>query len=315
MDNTAKNYFQCDCHKWTFSFRRLDVFTYISVIASQSRWERDSYLYKLILLCLPDYLLFFPKSYLEGCIFTLHLNDYFHPHYHSGLPQGAVLSTTLLPLYLSDMLRSPHTHLTLYMDNAALLSQSWHPDTIFRRLSQAVTNLLKYFTKWKLRLNTDRTETIPFSKHCPSVLGLLFTFVPWTSAVQYLGCLLDSKLLYTEHLHTIANRATAVLCNIFTLLAQDSLLTKPMKLTLYKLLIWSILTYATPVYSSTCPFNYLKLQVIQNKHLWVIGNYPTCITLLALNPSQSSSTDSQQSFLLTALPTPHSWSKKSGITP
>jgi len=221
----------------------------------------------------------------------------------SGLPQGAVLSTTLFSLYLSDMLRSPHTHLTLYIDDTALLSQSWHPDTVFRRLSQAVTTLLKYFTKWKLRFNTNRTETILFSKCCPSVLGLSQihgTFVPWALAVQYLGCLLDSKLLYIEHLPTIANRATAILCNIFTVLAQDSVLAKPMKLTLYKLLIWSILTHTTPVYS--CPSNYLKLHVIQNKRLWVTGNYPTCITLLALNSSHSSSTDLQPNFL--PIPTP-----------
>ena len=128
-----------------------------------------------------------------------------------------MLSTTLFPLYLSDMLCSPHTYLTLYTDYTALLSQSWHPDTVFIRLSQAVMTLLKYFTKWKLQLNTHRTETIPFSKCCAAVLGSLQihdTFVPWASAVQYLGCPLDSKLLYTKHFNTITNRATAVLCNI-----------------------------------------------------------------------------------------------------
>jgi len=66
--------------------------------------------------------------------------------------------------------------------------------------------------------------------------------VPWASAMRYLGLVLDSKLLYARHLHTIANKATGVLCNIFSLLAQDPTLTQSNKLTLYKLLIRSILT-------------------------------------------------------------------------
>jgi hypothetical protein len=97
---------------------------------------------------------------------TVHLNDTTStPKSNtSGLPQGAVLSTTLFTLYLPDMPRPPHTHLVLYADDTALLSQSWLSDTISRRLSNALTTLHKYFTKWKLRLNTHKTETILFSK-------------------------------------------------------------------------------------------------------------------------------------------------------
>ena len=49
-------------------------------------------LFKLISLHLPDYLLFFLKSYLEGRTFTVHLNDttYTPKPTSSGLPQGAV---------------------------------------------------------------------------------------------------------------------------------------------------------------------------------------------------------------------------------
>jgi hypothetical protein len=55
-------------------------------------------------------------------------------------------------------------------------------------------------------------------------------------------CKLCARLLYTQHLHTVSNKATAVLCNIFPLLARDLTLTQAKKLTLYKLLIRSILT-------------------------------------------------------------------------
>jgi hypothetical protein len=89
-------------------------------------------LYKLILLHFPPYLLFFLQSYLEDRTFTVHLNgtNLMPKQTPSGLLQGAVLSSTLFALYLSDMPHPPHTHLVLYADDTALLSQSLHPVTI-----------------------------------------------------------------------------------------------------------------------------------------------------------------------------------------
>jgi hypothetical protein len=115
--------------------------------------------------------LFFLKSYLEGHIFNVHLNDSTSTPKltPSGLIQDAVLMTTLFSLYLSDKPCPPHTHPTLYADDTALLSQSWRPDTISCRLSNPVMTLLKYCNMWKLWLNTHETETILFSKcHPPS---------------------------------------------------------------------------------------------------------------------------------------------------
>jgi len=45
-------------------------------------------------------------------------------------------------------------------------------------------------------------------------------------------------------------------------------------LTLYKLLIRSILTHAVPVCSSTCSSMYHIFQVVQPRYLRVIGNHP-----------------------------------------
>jgi hypothetical protein len=121
--------------------------------------------FKFIPLHLPDYLLFFLKCYFEGRIFTVHLNDSTSTpkSIPSGLPQVAVLSTTLFSLYLYDMPRPPHTYYAFYADDT-VLSQSWPPDTISYRLSNAIMTIRKYFTVWKPRLYTHKTESILFSK-------------------------------------------------------------------------------------------------------------------------------------------------------
>jgi hypothetical protein len=168
----------------------------------------------------------------------------------SGLPQGAVLWTTLFPLYLSDMPYPPHTQLALYADDIALLSQSWRPDTISRRLSTAIMTLDKYFTTWKLRLNNNKTEAVLFSKRflpLPGPNQFHDTFGPEASTVRYLDLILGSKPLFNRHLHTVAHKATSVFYNIFPRLARDSALTQTNTLNLYKLIIRSSLTYTAPL--------------------------------------------------------------------
>jgi len=70
------------------------------------------------------------------------------------------------------------------------------------------------------------------------------------------------------------HKAIGIFLQLFPLLAPDSMLSIPNKITLYKLFIHSVLTYAAPVWSNTSSSNYRRLQILQSKCLHVIGNYP-----------------------------------------
>jgi hypothetical protein len=85
----------------------------------------------------------------------------------AGLPQGAVLSPIFFTLYITDIPRLPQVQLALYADDTAVLTQSWRPDTISRRFNQAADRLIKYFTHWRIRVNTAKTEAIIFTKRRP----------------------------------------------------------------------------------------------------------------------------------------------------
>jgi hypothetical protein len=84
---------------------------------------------------------------------------------------------------------------------------------------------------------------------------------PWLSAVQYLGLMLDSKLLY-KHLHTVANKFTGVVCNIFLFLSRDSTLMQSS--TNYSHWIQPLSGFPTT-----------SNQVIRKKSIRVTGIYPT----------------------------------------
>jgi hypothetical protein len=119
-------------------------------------------LYKLISFKLSTYLICILRAFLEGRSFTVRLNDAFSTPKNtpSDLRQGTVLSTTLFAIYISDMPHPPNTQMALYANDTALLAQSWLTDTIVRRLTHAMALLNRYFTKWKLRVNINKTVAI-----------------------------------------------------------------------------------------------------------------------------------------------------------
>jgi len=197
------------------------------------------------------------------------------------------------------MLHPPNTQLALYADDTAILTQSWRTDTIARRLTHAMTMLHRYFTKWKLRVNINKTEAILFTKRRPAFpcpLQFQHTAIPCNPHIRYLGLVLDSKLLFTKHLHSVIHKATGTFLKLFPLLARNSTLSPHNKLTLYKLPIRPVFTFVAPVWSNTSSTNHRQLQILQSKCLTVIGNYPrrtpshTYTLLLTSNPFTSLST-------------------------
>jgi hypothetical protein len=92
-----------------------------------------------------------------------------------------------------------------------------------------------------------------------------------------------AQLLFTRHLTSATHKATGIFLQLFPLLARDSTLSIPNKITLYKLFICSVFTYAAPVWSNTSSSNYRRLQILQSKCLRVIGNYPRCTPIPRLH--------------------------------
>ena len=145
--------------------------------------------FKLSLLKIPAYLLKILRSFLENRSYYVHVQYSRSPLIHplAGLPQGAVLSTTLFILYIADIPHPPNIHLALFAVDIAILAQSWRPDTISRRLSSTISQLLRYFHKWKLQVNLTKTELILFTKRRPPLpqpLIIQHQPIPWSPTVK-----------------------------------------------------------------------------------------------------------------------------------
>jgi hypothetical protein len=147
----------------------------------------------------------------------------------------------------------------------AIFTQSWLPDTITRRLSQAVGRLLTYLSRWRLKVNIAKIEAIIFTTRRPNVpapIRLEGMVIPWSAEVNYLGLRLTSTLNYSSQVKRAAHTAIGNLVQLFPLLAKDSTLSVTTKLHIYKATIRSALTYATPVWCSLSDSIYQHLQVV-----------------------------------------------------
>ena len=140
----------------------------------------------------------------------------------------------------------------LYADVTAILTQSWRTDALLHRLTHATSVLLRCFTRWKLQVNIQKTEAILFTRRLPvppAPPQFQHTVIPWNAQVRYLGLLLDPKLLFTRHINSVTHKANGIFLQLFPLLARNSALSIPNKITLYNLS--ALYSHMLPLFGTT----------------------------------------------------------------
>ena len=169
-----------------------------------------------------------------------------------------------------------------------LLVSSFRIDTIANQLTLALEKCFKYFFKWKIRANKDKTECILFTRRRQEVKNFVLVEgeeLPWASNIKYLGVLLDSKLKFTIHVNSQCNKAIGLMQKLFPLLNNKSKLSINNKKLIYYLYIRPLLCYACPVWSYTAASNYKKLQITQNKFLRFVGSFPRRTPVMLIHES------------------------------
>jgi hypothetical protein len=157
-----------------------------------------------------------------------------------------------------------------------MFTSSYIVTAIVNRLQTALHKNRRYFHRWKLKLNENKTEAIIFTKRRPELnvnIKIDNKEIPWSKSVKYLGIILDNKLNYTEHVNSISQKAIIKLINLYPILHRNSFITQENKLLLYKAVIRPNITYACPVWSYISKTKYNKLQILQNKFLRLTGKF------------------------------------------
>jgi hypothetical protein len=101
--------------------------------------------------------------------------------------------------------------------------------------------------------------------------------IPFVNNVKYLGLIFDKKITRIIHIETMATKTLRIFISICPILKSERSSVNT-KLTLYKALIRSILTYACPAWEFAAVSYLLELWRLQNKVLRTTGNLPRSIS-------------------------------------
>jgi hypothetical protein len=195
----------------------------------------------------------------------------------SGVPQGAVLSPTIYNFFTHDFPTLQDAKIALFADDTAIYCTSDDPDIIMRDLQAALNKTAEYFSKWKIKINATKTQSVFFTRRRTrglptSNLTLDGESIEWSDEAKYLGVTLDKKLTFKSHTQKTIEKIQKLIRVLYPLINRRSKLDKKNKILTYKAIFSAIMLYASPAWDA-CALSHLRLlQIQQNKCLKMILN-------------------------------------------
>jgi hypothetical protein len=195
----------------------------------------------------------------------------------SGVPQGSILGPALFNYYINDLPEFEKTETALYADDTAIYAHSYYAQAAVTQNQIHINKILKYFQKWKLKLNENKTETITFARKRTNIkifskLSINNEKITPRKTMKYLGLNLDTRLNFKYHIQQAINRGNTIVKKIYPLIVKGNKMTSENKILLYKTLIRPTITYAAPVWSHLSNYALEPLEVFQNKCLRLANN-------------------------------------------
>lgn len=177
----------------------------LDIAKAFDRVWHSSLIYKLHKFDIPYWLIRLIRYYLENRRFEVRLNQNISTQrtIRAGVPQGSILGPLLFNIYISDIPQLKKCILAQYADDTITYTHHRNPDIIASNLHKDMDTLLTWLTKWKIKLNAEKTEAIIFNKkkkRAPQRVEINNTEIPWTQEVKYLDVRMDRKLTFKVHI-------------------------------------------------------------------------------------------------------------------
>jgi Reverse transcriptase (RNA-dependent DNA polymerase) len=155
----------------------------------------------------------------------------------------------LRPLYnffTFDFPTAPGVELAFFADDTPVYCTSEVPDIIIRDLQSAMTSISEYFSKWKIKINASKTQSVFFTRRRTRDLpttGLVLegVSVEWRDETKYLGVVLDKRLTFKTHIERTTNKVQKLIRILYPLINRRSRLDEKNKILLYKMVFSPII--------------------------------------------------------------------------
>ncbi|GFV65726.1 RNA-directed DNA polymerase from mobile element jockey [Trichonephila clavipes] len=145
----------------------------------------------------------------------------------SGLPQGSLSSPLLFTLYVNDISQTDSSHLAMFADDTAVISQNKRFSVVIFNLKHYISLLELWLNDWKIKVNASKSACLMFTRRSQLPVGLtpVTIFgqpVPWVNVAKYLGLFLDAKLTFAYHIEQTRKKAIAVHAMLKKLISRRS---------------------------------------------------------------------------------------------
>ena len=131
----------------------------------------------------------------------------------SGVPQGSILGSLLLLIYINDLSEGLTTNFKLFADDVLLFYVVYNINLSATNLNSDLSKINAWANQWKMTFNPDfkkQAQEVIFSRkirktsHPP--LAFNNNSVKQVQFRKHLGVYLDSRLDFREHLQNMFNK-------------------------------------------------------------------------------------------------------------
>ena len=187
---------------------------------------------------------------------------------NAGVPQGSILGPLLFLTYINDLTEDLTTNVKLFAEDTSLVSVVHDTQTSANDLNKDLEIINNWTFHWKMNFDPDpakQAHEIIFSNKAKEIYHppLVFnnTSVSQSSSQKHLGVILDSKLIFDEHLKMVSlkiSKSLGLLRKIHNLLPRSALIT------IYKAFVRPHLDYDYILYDQAYNMSFHhKLESIQ----------------------------------------------------
>ena len=217
----------------------------------------------------------FIKSFLEDRTIQVRVGSTLSDLYdqEQGVPQGAILSTTLFNVKLNDIINclDYKTDSSLYVDDFCICFRSKNMRTIERHLQQCLNRIEDWATRNGFKFSKSKTQCVHFCQqrkiHNDPALYIYGSQIPVVAESKFLGVIFDRKLSFIPHIKYMKAKCLKAL-NLLKVLSHTSWgADRTTLLHLYRSLIRSKLDYGSIVYGSARKSYLQMLDTVHNQGL------------------------------------------------
>ena len=218
----------------------------------------------------------FIQNFLSGRSFEVLYGALISDSYtqDEGVPQGAILSTTLFNVKLNAIVKEvfPGIKCSLYVDDFVIVFRAKKAHVLKRRLQLCINKVKEWTTANGFTISEDPDKTVAMHfcrKKCcddPELfLGDNGPPISYTKEKKFLGLIWDPKLNFKAHIRYLRKKCQSPLNLLKVLSHTDWGASKKILLTLYRALIRSKLDYGSIVYRNASETDLKSLDVVHNQ--------------------------------------------------